>query len=63
MRDLPTWLPTLEDIHPHAWEVMAEAVDRFLNELDQLDDPAAPQRSGLAAGAETRPAPNSARPH
>jgi hypothetical protein len=35
MHDLARWLSTL-DVHPHLWEVMAEAVSRLLDELDGL---------------------------
>jgi hypothetical protein len=37
MHDLGIWLRTL-DVHPNAWEVMAEALFRLLDELDRQDE-------------------------
>jgi hypothetical protein len=45
MHELGSWLRTL-DIHPKMWEVMAEALTRFLDALDALDTPTRPRPPG-----------------
>jgi hypothetical protein len=37
MHELGSWLPTL-DIHPRMWEIMAEALTRLLDALDDTPD-------------------------